>query len=392
MRILIATDLFPPVINGVSTFSKNLAEGLAKRGHEVVVIAPSQQGKKMVEKEHGYIVERTSSLKFPFYQNLRISTTPGREVRRIIKKYDPDVIHIQMVLGIGYAVLQAAQKMKIPLVSTNHAIPENVVENIRLLAPLSRPISTLLEHYAMRFHSNADFLTAPTQAAINMFGDKYASVKKPIQAVSNGIDLSIFSSKEPDESIYKKYSIPKNVPIILYVGRLDGEKHLHVLLRAVQEVMAYKKCHVVLVGGGVESDSLKVLSTKLGIAHHTTFTGKVSDADLVELYRTGTVFGMPSPAELQSIATLEAMASGLPIVAVNKGALHELCQDGKNGYLFKYDDSHMMAGAMLKILKNKSLRSQMSKVSVEIAQKHDLTHTLETFEKIYSHVIKRNRQ
>ena len=387
MKILIAADLFPPVINGVSTFSSNLAAGMAARGHEVVVIAPSQTGKKHTEIVDGYTIERTASLVFPFYQRLRVSTTPGREVSRIINNFNPDVIHIQMILAIGYSVLQTGQKMKIPIVSTNHAVPENVIDNIRLLAPFSRPISAMLEHYAKRFHGNAQYITAPTQSAIAMFGDKYDKVKIPVKAVSNGIDLSVFYPAKPPLTIYKKYNIPTNVPILLYVGRLDGEKHLPIFLKAAQRLMKNRSVHAVLVGHGVEENSLELLASKLGIGKNITFTGRVSSKDLVELYRVGNIFCMPSPAELQSIATLEAMASGLPVVSVNEGALPELCQDGKNGYWFRYDDDKMMAAAVEKILKSPKLCQKMAKTSVEIAKKHDINYTLKTFEEIYSSLI-----
>ena len=387
MKILIAADLFPPVINGVSTFSSNLAAGMAARGHEVVVIAPSQTGKKHTEIVDGYTIERTASLVFPFYQRLRVSTTPGREVSRIINSFNPDVIHIQMILAIGYSVLQTGQKMNIPIVSTNHAVPENVIDNIRLLAPFSGPISAMLEHYAKRFHGNAQYITAPTQSAIAMFGDKYDKVKIPVKAVSNGIDLSVFYPAKPPLTIYKKYNIPTNVPILLYVGRLDGEKHLPIFLKAAQRLMKNRSVHAVLVGHGVEENSLELLASKLGIGKNITFTGRVSSKDLVELYRVGNIFCMPSPAELQSIATLEAMASGLPVVSVNEGALPELCQDGKNGYLFRYDDDKMMAAALENILKSPKLYQKMAKMSVEIAKKHDINYTLKTFEEIYSSLI-----
>lgn len=387
MKILIAADLFPPVINGVSTFSSNLAAGMAARGHEVVVIAPSQTGKKHTETVDGYTIERTASLVFPFYQRLRVSTTPGREINKIIKNFEPDVIHIQMILAIGYSVLQTGQKMKIPIISTNHAVPENVIDNIRLLAPFSRPISAMLEHYAKRFHGNAQYITAPTQSAIAMFGDKYDKIKIPVKAVSNGIDLSVFYPAKPSLAIYKKYNIPQDIPILLYVGRLDGEKHLPIFLKAAQRLMKNRSVHALLVGHGVEENSLELLANKLSIGRSVTFTGRVSSKDLVELYRVGNIFCMPSPAELQSIATLEAMASGLPVVSVNEGALPELCQDGKNGYLFRYDNDQMMAAAIEKILKSSELRQKMAKTSVEIAKKHDINHTLKTFEEIYSSLI-----
>ena len=110
MKILIAADLFPPVINGVSTFSSNLAAGMAARGHEVVVIAPSQTGKKHTETVDGYTIERTASLVFPFYQRLRVSTTPGREINKIIKNFEPDVIHIQMILAIAIVFCKLDRK------------------------------------------------------------------------------------------------------------------------------------------------------------------------------------------------------------------------------------------------------------------------------------------
>jgi glycosyltransferase involved in cell wall biosynthesis len=392
MKILIAADLFPPVINGVSTFSRNLAAGMAARGHEVVVIAPSQTGKKHTEQVDGYTIERTASLVFPLYQKLRVSTTPGREVNKIITHFAPDVIHIQMIFAIGHSVLQAGQKKKIPIVSTNHAVPDNVIENIRLLAPLSRPISSMLEHYAKRFHSNAQYITAPTKSAITMFKDKYAKIRVPVKVVSNGIDLSVFHPGEVSKNILHKYDIPSDRPVLLYVGRLDGEKHLPVFLSAVHRILAHRPVHAVLVGHGVEEAALQVLASKLGIEKKVTFTGRVSFEDLVQLYRVGTIFCMPSPAELQSIATLEAMASGLPVVSVNEGALPELCQDGKNGYLFRYDNDEMMAVAIEKILKTPGLQQRMGQVSIEIAKKHDIHQTLEAFETIYESLLPKEKK
>lgn len=391
MRILIAADLYWPTINGVATFSRNLALGLSARGHEVLVIAPSQHGKKYRERDGSYVIERTASLTFPFYQNFRVSVTPQREVNRIIKEFQPDLVHIQMVLGIGRAVMQAATKRDIPIVSTNHAIPENVLDNMRLLAPFARPIGTILESYAARFHSNADYVTTPTQAAIDMFGDKVKNMNVPIEAVSNGIDLSQFCQGTVPGSLYKKYGIPKERPILLYVGRLDAEKHLPVLVSAAAKVLVKTKAHLVIVGGGNEYQKLMDQAIGLGIRRHVTLTGKVSDEELRLLYRMGTVFCMPSPAELQSIATLEAMATGLPVVAVHAGALHELCQDGKNGYLYRLDDSAMMAAALIKILRDEQLRTAMSAKSLEIARRHDVVYTLDRFEAIYRQLLESPR-
>lgn len=386
MKILIASDLHYPTINGVATFSRNLARGLAARGHEVLVIAPSQTGKKCKEIDENHVITRTVAVPFPFYQNFRISLNPAREVKKIIEDFDPDVIHIQMLLGIGQAAMKYGNKFGIPIVSTNHAMPENLMDNLRLLAPVSRPINYMLKAYGARFHSKADFITMPTQSAIDMFNTE--KIATPMQAVSNGIDLSRFTPGHAADDVYERFQIPQNEPIISYIGRLDAEKHLPVLMRAfvrVQSVMP--RVHLVIVGDGTERSLLETMAHQLGLINHVTLTGRVSDEDLVSLHKVGTVFCMPSPAELQSIATLEAMASGQPVVAVDAGALGELCQHERNGYLTEQDDDEAIAAGLLQILQDAALRDEMAAESLAIARTHDLQTTLQQFEQIYSDLI-----
>ena len=386
MKILIASDLHYPTINGVATFSRNLARGLAAHGHEVLVIAPSQTGKKCKEVDGNYVIVRTLSVPFPFYQNFRISLNPAREVKKIIEDFDPDVIHIQMLLGIGQAAMKYGNKFGIPVVSTNHAMPENLMDNLRLLAPVSRPINYMLKSYGARFHSKADFITMPTQSAIEMFNTE--KITAPMGAVSNGIDLSRFTPGQAPADVYERFGIPTDRPVVSYIGRLDAEKHLPVLIRAfirVQSVMP--NTHLLIVGDGTERSLLEGLSRDLGIANDVTLTGRVSDEDLVSLHKVGTVFCMPSPAELQSIATLEAMASGQPVVAVDAGALRELCQHERNGYLTQQDDDEMIAKGIIAILQDPTLREEMAAESLAIARTHDLRTTLKRFEEIYTDLI-----
>ena len=386
MKILIASDLHYPTINGVATFARNLARGLADHGHEVLVIAPSQTGKKCKEVDGNHVIIRTASVPFPFYQNYKVSLNPAREVKKIIDDFDPDVIHIQMLMWIGQAAMKYGNKYGIPIVSTNHAMPENLMDNLRLLAPVSRPINYILKAYGARFHSKADFITMPTQSAIEMFNVE--KITTPMDAVSNGIDLSRFTVGRADDELYERFGIPKDQPVISYVGRLDAEKHLPVLMRAFVRVLSIMPhVHLLIVGDGTERLALQAMAHDMGIERNVTLTGRVSDEDLVELHKVGTVFCMPSPAELQSIATLEAMASGQPIVAVNAGALGELCQNERNGYLTEQDNDEMIANGLQAIVADESLRAEMSEQSLAIARTHDLQTTLKRFESIYTDLI-----
>lgn len=390
MKILIAADLHWPTINGVATFSRNLAQGLAARGHEVIVIAPSQRrsGRPYEEQDGDYLIKRVASVPFPFYQNFRISLAPQMEIRRIFQEFEPDVVHLQMCLTIGNVTQRYAIKYGIPLVATNHAIPDNLLDNLRYLAPMSRPIGYVMTEYGVRFHSKVDYVTLPTRSAIELFGEERLNV--PVEPVSNGIDLSKFTASKAPVAIYRKFHIPRDKKVITYVGRIDAEKHLHVLLQAFARIYRSKNAespHLLVVGAGTDLERLKALSYRLRIHGSVTFTGRVTDEEIIQLHKVGHIFAMPSPAELQSIATLEAMASGKPVIAVDAGALRELCQDGRNGILCEKDDVAGITKALKKVLADDSLREQYAKESLEIAKTHDIKHTLDKFEEIYQTVM-----
>ena len=242
----------------------------------------------------------------------------------------------------------------------------------------------MMTEYGARFHSKADFVTLPTQSAIDLFGEGRLSV--PLEAVSNGIDLSRFTPSPADPAIYEQFDIPTDKQIVSYVGRIDAEKHVGVLLKAYAQIMDNSN-HLLIVGDGTDIERMKNLAYSLGIAKQTTFAGRVSDDEIVQLHKVGDVFCMPSPVELQCIVLLESMASGKPVVAVDAGAVGELCQDDVNGFLCEKDDDAQIAKALHKILHDKKLSARFAKQSLKIAGTHDLKYTLDRFEEIYAQVI-----
>lgn len=392
MKILITSDLYPPVINGVATFSHNLAQGLVAAGHEVVVIAPSQDGKRSTEKDGKVKIYRVRAVIFPFYQNVRIALTPQLEVRSIVKEFQPDVIHNQMPLAIGQAATMIGRRFDLPIVSTSHAMPENLLDNLKKLSAFSRPISYMLADAGRRFHDKSDAITSPTKSGISIFDRFAAKIHKPLYVISNGIDLERFTPTQPKNAVYRKFKLPKNKPIITYLGRLDAEKHVWVLLYALREVLKTTEAHMLIVGAGIDLENEKKIADEIGVADHVTFTGRVSESDKVELHKVGTLFAVASPAELQCIAALEAMASGQPIVAVDAGALGELCHNNKNGVRFKLDDYKGAARGMLKIVNDKKLRKTYADESLRIAKTHDLHHTIEQFVALYQDVIEKTQK
>jgi glycosyltransferase involved in cell wall biosynthesis len=387
MRILLSSDLYFPAVNGVSQFTRNLAQALSAQGHTVGIIAASPTGKRSIEFEGDVTIYRTRSIVFPFYQNIRISLAPHVEVRRIVKDFNPDVMHTQLLLGIGQAVMSVSEKYNIPMVSTSHAMPENLMDNLKKLSAFSKPINYMLREYGRRFHNRADLITSPTQSAIDGFGKHVEKIKKPIKIISNGIDLSTFKPGVMDDELYKKYKLPKDKQLLVYIGRLDAEKHIHVIIHALKRILKEKDVHLLLIGYGLEEDNLKQMVSDLGVEKNVTFGGFVPEEDKIELVKAGDLFMMASPAELQCISALEAMAGGMPVVGVDAGALPELCQDGRNGYLFELDNDEQAAKYALKILNDGELHAKFSRESMAIAGQHDMAHTVEQFMDVYNEAI-----
>ena len=252
MKIVIASAVYYPMINGVAVFSHNLACGLAKRGHEVVVICPSQTGKNYTEIQDGVKVCYLRSVQakvYPdqiheipkkrrlFYKHgFRVSVFPQREVAKALGEFQPDVVHIQVSDPIGLSVAWYARKHQIPIVTTEHNQPEVLTEPLRVPKAIKKPVNAMLSAYFRNRQSKSDFVTMPTKQAIeHLIYARKEEFPVPVAAVSNGVDLSHFKPGKAPKVLYEKYHIPMDKPIVLYVGRVDPEKSVGTVLLAFQK-------------------------------------------------------------------------------------------------------------------------------------------------------------
>jgi glycosyltransferase involved in cell wall biosynthesis len=162
---------------------------------------------------------------------------------------------------------------------------------------------------------------------------------------------------------------------------------MDVWLRAAALVRRQIDAHFIVGGEGSERRSLERLTKQLGLDQSVSFIGYLSDLDYPRLYSVADVFAITSPAELQSIVSLEALASSLPIVAARAGALPELVRAGENGYLVRPGDPSSLADALVRILGDAERRTAMGVVSREVAGAHDFEHTLDVYEQVYHSVI-----
>lgn len=405
MKIVISTAVYYPQINGVAVFSHNLARGLAGRGHEVMVLTPSQKGYSYTDEQDGVKVCYLKSVQAKIYPDqihetsedkrlwhkygFRVSVFPGAEVRKILDEFQPEVVHAQVSDPVGLSVVSYARKRGIPVVTTEHNQPEVLTETIGVPRVVRKGANVALSAYFRNRQGKSDFVTMPTERAIrNLLGKRI--LKVPIAAVSNGVDLKYFKPGKAKQEIYTRYGLSLEVPIVLYVGRVDPEKKVETVIKTVKEVRKkVPKTELVIVGDGV--DRLR-LEKKYGMELWVHFLGRVLPPDLYELYKVGSVFVTASEVETQGIVLIEAAASGLPLVAVNKGAVSEVCVNDVNGYLCKSGDVLEMAEAVSRILMDGKLRERFSKESVKIASEHDFEKTLDRFINIYRRVVEMKKK
>lgn len=387
MRILLATDTYYPSVNGASYFTQRLATGLARVGHKVSVMAPGRALKNDIRTYDGVTVYGIRSISVPVYPDLRLSPAllARRAVREYMRRIRPDVVHIQNHFMIGKEVAAAARRACIPVMGTNHFMPENLIHYFHLPPFAARWLTSLGWRQFAQVYRGLDLVTTPTRTARSLICD--LGIPRDIIPVSCGIDLERFSPRNDGARLREKYGVPASRPVLLYVGRLDREKQLDLVLRALPAIVEATDAQLVLVGMGKLRRRLEVMARSTGMSDHVTFTGFVPDEELADVYDIGDVFVMAGTAELQSIATMEAMASGLPVLAVDATALPELVRDGDNGYLFEDGDSDTLARRAVEILSDPRLRARMGRRSLQIISAHDERRTLGKYEALYRKIM-----
>ena len=373
-------DTFWPEINGAASFIARLSAGLAERGHDVHVAAPSYSNKKLgaqVEEHEGqkFTVHRIYSWRWYPHPWLRFSL-PWRirhNSASIIEQVKPDVIHFQSHVVIGRGMTIEGSKRGIRIIGTNHFMPENLLEYTLVIPPfLTKRAIEAAWKAANRTFGRAERVTTPTRKAAEYL-EAQTSVKNVV-AISCGIDAHNYT---PDMQ-------PRTDNLIVFLGRVVEEKQIDKLIKAFATLDSSLDARLEIVGGGDQEARLKLLAAQLGVTKRVTFAGYVDEAYLRNALTRASVFAMPSIAELQSISTMEAMASGLPIIAADAMALPHLVHDGENGFLFEPGNVAELADRLTAVLSmphDEILRFKQE--SLKIVAAHDIQRTLDTFESLY---------
>ncbi|MDR2998329.1 MAG: glycosyltransferase [Microbacterium sp.] len=379
LTILIGCDTFYPDINGAARFAERLAAGLVERGHDVHVVAPNTKYRR--SETHTEVIEgqpltmhRLPSVRWLPHDWLRF-VWPWRSkhyARKVLTEVQPDVVHIQSHIVIGRGLARIARQRGIPIVATNHVMAENILDHTSMPDFVNAPILKLAWDDADRTLHMARAVTTPTRKAAD-FLEKTIDITGVVP-VSCGID----------RRNYTPVIAPREKNRLLFVGRLTGEKQVDVVLKAMTKLDPALDVHFDIAGGGDQRKNLEHLAAQLGLTDRVTFHGRVTDEELRDLYSRASVFVIASIAELQSIVTMEAMASALPVVGADAVALPHLVHDGENGFLFEPGNVDDLADRITRVLTASPAEyERMQRASLDGVAVHDINRTLDTFEALY---------
>lgn len=378
LRVVIGADTFSPDVNGAARFAERLAAGLVRRGHDVHIVAPAGSRKfgtwKETHEGQTMTAHRLFSLRWYPHDWLRFAMpwSMRRNARKILDRVKPDVVHLQSHIVVGRGLSIEAEQRGIRMVATNHIMPDNILDFTVIPKRTQEWLVRTQWAAARRVFDRAFAVTTPTRKAAD-FLEQFTGLTG-VHAISCGIEAGQYTPSFE----------PRKRNTILFVGRITSEKQIDVLLRALTKLPKELDAHVDVIGGGDQAKNLEQLTQQLGIGDRVRFLGKVSDDEVKQAYTNATVFAMPSIAELQSIATMEAMASGLPVVAADAMALPHLVHDQVNGYLFEPGNVDALAERLATVLSaSPEEYRRMQDASLELVSAHDIERTLDTFEALY---------
>jgi glycosyltransferase involved in cell wall biosynthesis len=383
MKIAIFSDNFYPELSGIADSIVKLSMELSNLGHEVCFFVPRYGAKdyKIVNLPEQEInlggnikIKRLLSLLAPFsgaQSRLVLPFFSGS----LFKEFKPDIIHSQLFFGAGLEALIAAKLNKVPFVGTNHTsitdfVPGEFMKKQSL-------------NYAVWYYNRCDFVTAPSQSVFKEM--LVHGFNKPHEVISNPIDINTFSLSNNKSEYKKKFNLSDHT--VVYAGRLAPEKNLEVIIKAVALTKkSVSGINLAFAGSGQSENKLKQLAKELNLENEVKFLGTLNKIDLAKLYQASEVFAIASTSETQSMVLMQALACGLPAVAVNARALPEYVNE-KNGYIVKIGDEKAMAEKFVLLLENQVLRQSLSHGAADYVQQFSAPNIAKKWEKLYSQAI-----
>ena len=380
MNIAIFTNAYKPIISGVVNCIDLMRENLIKKGHNVFLFAPEFSG--YTDKEENVYrypsVSLTNKVKFP----VPITIFPIAEKIMTTKKID--IIHCHHPFVLGAEGARWAERLKVPLFFTFHTQYEQYAHYIPFPEEFVKSVSkSVVSSYAKK----CSVIITPGTAIVEQL--KGYGITKNVVHMPNSINLSSFSN--PDgKMVREKYNIGTNEKLLVYVGRMAQEKNIPMMIDSFSIINDKAPSRLMIIGEGPELEYFKTYAKDKGLDERIIFTGRVEYDRISEYYGSADAFVMTSTTEVKPLALLEAMASGLPIIAVNACGASDTIINGYNG-LLTGESKEEFANAVIKVITDKELLKTMKQNSIKVSEDYSVEKITDKLLILYTEAIKNQK-
>lgn len=337
MNILMFTNTYTPHVGGVARSVEAFASAHRAAGHRVLVVAPLFDGAP---------AEEDGVLRLPAVQNFNGSDfsvpvpVPGR-LRTPLRRFDPDVVHSHHPFLLGGTALRIAAERRLPVVFTHHTLYESYTHYVPGDSPRLRRAAIEL---AVGYCNLCAAVIAPSRSIADLL--RCRGVGRPIEVVPTGVDVGRFAAGD-GARIRRRLGLAEADFVVGHVGRLAPEKNLELLAAAVADFMAPRpRTHFLVAGEGPLRGRLEELFAARGLTSRLHLLGVLDRRELPDAYRAMDVFAFASLTETQGMVLMEAMAAGVPVVALDAPGAREIVEDGRNGRLLRAEDGAGVADVL----------------------------------------------
>lgn len=354
MKICMMTNTYLPHVGGVARSVSTFAEEFQRNGHEVLVVAPEFDGKRLAPRAEA-IVERIPSLRNFNGSDFSVRLPLATALSDRLEEFQADMMHAHHPFLLGDTALRVAMNKNIPIVFTHHTRYEDYTHYV----PFSDTLREVAVEVGTHFANLCDGVVAPSESIARTL--RRRGVVSPMTVIPTGIDVAAFSSADGSR-FRERMRISPQALVIGHVGRLAIEKNLGFLAEAVaRQVQAMPQARFLVVGDGPWRDELVEVFKEHEVSDQLILVGNRTGRVLREAYRAMDVFAFASQSETQGMVVAEAMAAGLPVVALNASGVREVVRDGENGYLLPASATpKQFAQVLRRVLASAELRAKFS--------------------------------
>lgn len=353
MKVALFSDTYLPDINGVATSTHILRNELIKLGHEVLVVTSELPSDSDYEDDFDENILRVPGLEIQALYGYRACNIFSFKGMREIKKFRPEVIHVQTEFGIGIFGRIAGEYLDIPVVYTYHTMWADYSHYVNPInsETVDFVVKKVIKKISNLYGNKCQELIVPSQKTKDAL-IHYGLTQKNIYIIPTGLELDRFDIRQKNEELcqklIEKYDL-KDKFVLTFLGRIAREKSIDVIINALKEVVKINdqmKC--LIVGGGPQFEELKSLVENDEISKYIIFTGPQSGDAVPAHYHISDIFISASLSETQGLTYIEAMASSIPVIARYDDQLEDVIEDQKNGFFFK--DEKELPELILKVM------------------------------------------